>query len=75
MIHIDYYTATWDDAVRQRTKLRAGMLCGVHQSCDARELDAFVRRLREKNYDLDWVTWKPRLSMNVFKIIRVSKDS
>lgn len=71
MITIDTYTSTWDDAVRQRTALRAGMHVRIHESADDREFDAFRHRVRESGLSVDChVRWMPRARMNVYRLTR-----
>lgn len=65
-ITINDYTAKWDDAVRHRQTLRAGMRVRVHESSDGREYDAFCRRLADNGLALGaFVRWMPRAKLNV----------
>jgi hypothetical protein len=44
---IDTYTRAWDDAMHRHPVLQAGMLVHIAEGADAREYDAFQRRLRD----------------------------
>ena len=69
MLEINHYTASFDDQIRPQVPLRAGQYVRIHDSADAREYDAFNRRLHENGLMIGkFVRWHPRLMMNVFKI-------
>lgn len=69
MLTIGSYTANFDDARTPRYSPRKGEHVRVSESADAREWDAFQRRLKENRLDLDFVRWMPRLKMDVYCIV------
>ena len=70
-IVIDRYTGKWDDACRHYPRLRAGMHVAISISADAREWDAFDRRVQEAGLNHDEpVRHCPRLGLDVYCLRR-----
>ena len=71
---IDTYTRAWDDGMHQHPALSAGMLVRISEGADAREHDAFQRRLRARGLDVEWIAWRPRLRMNEHRLVPVPAE-
>ncbi len=54
MIEVNAYTATWDAACRTAAPA-VGTKVRVNESCDAREWDGLVTKLRLANRRLEWI--------------------